>query len=73
MKTAFMLSLLFAAQVGSASPVFKDHSATLPEHIYSGGWEHFVGGGIAVFDCDDDDLPDIFAAGGQTLQSYCAT
>ena len=64
MKTAFMLSLLFAAQVGSASPVFKDHSATLPEHIYSGGWEHFVGGGIAVFDCDDDDLPDIFAAGG---------
>jgi hypothetical protein len=37
----------------------------IPEHVYDGGWEYFVGGGMAVFDCDQDHLPDIFAAGGQ--------
>ena len=29
-----------------------------------GGWEHFVGGGVAVFDCSGDGLPEIVAAGG---------
>lgn len=47
-----------------ATPLFEDLSANLPEHIYAGGWEHFVGGGLAVFDCNKDTLPDIFAAGG---------
>jgi hypothetical protein len=45
--------------------MFEDHSAALPAHEYAGGWEHFVGGGIAVFDCDHDRRPDIFAAGGE--------
>ncbi len=34
-------------------------------HVYGGGWEHFVGGGVAVFDCNGDDLPEIYAAGGE--------
>jgi len=34
------------------------------DHVYDGGFEHFVGGGVAVFDCDEDDLPDIYLAGG---------
>ncbi|MEP3346607.1 MAG: CRTAC1 family protein [Litoreibacter sp.] len=44
-------------------------SDRLPKHVYSGGWEHFVGGGVAVFDCNGDDLPDIFAAGGANPSS----
>lgn len=50
-----------------ADPVFIDRSGGLPvRHVYSGGWEHFVGGGIAVLDCNADGRPDIFAAGGES-------
>lgn len=36
----------------------------VPKHVYSGGWEHFVGGGVAAFDCNEDGLLDAFIAGG---------
>ncbi len=50
-----------------AGPAFQDRAPGLPvEHVYAGGWEHFVGGGVAVFDCNGDALPEIFAAGGET-------
>ncbi|TCK98968.1 VCBS repeat protein [Shimia isoporae] len=35
------------------------------DHVYDGGWEHFVGGGVAVSDCDGDGLVDLVAAGGE--------
>ncbi|WP_375230593.1 CRTAC1 family protein [Roseobacter sp. S98] len=57
-------ALLLCAQAASADVIFENHSGALPEHVYSGGWEHFVGGGIAVFDCNGDALPELLAAGG---------
>ena len=64
------LALLLAALPVQAGPVlFENRSAALSGHVYAGGWEHFVGGGVAVFDCNDDTLPDIFAAGGETPAS----
>ncbi len=31
---------------------------------YEGDWEYMVGGGTAVFDCNNDGFPEIFMAGG---------
>jgi enediyne biosynthesis protein E4 len=56
----------FSAERASAEPAFVDRAAALPvEHVYDGGWEFFVGGGVAVLDCNDDGLPDLFVAGGE--------
>jgi hypothetical protein len=35
------------------------------DHIYSGPWEYFVGGGAASFDCNGDRFPDLILAGGE--------
>ena len=33
-------------------------------HTYDGNWTFFVGGGVAVFDCNNDRKPDLYFAGG---------
>ncbi len=34
------------------------------EQVYRGDFEYFVGGGVAVLDCDDDGRQDVYVAGG---------
>ncbi|MCF6444038.1 CRTAC1 family protein [Nereida sp. MMG025] len=57
-------SALHAGEPLRTGVAFDHLSNTLPHHSYVGGWEHFVGGGVAVFDCNSDDLPEIAIAGG---------
>ncbi|MEY4366554.1 MAG: hypothetical protein RLZZ305_1898 [Actinomycetota bacterium] len=55
---------------GVAVPVFVDETASSGvEHTYDGDFAHFVGGGTAVFDCNDDGRPEIFLAGGTNHSS----
>ncbi len=69
--------VLLGAQVAYAEvrvPRFIDESAAAGvSHVNDykvtpespgGGWEFVVGGGLAVFDCDADGMPDLYLAGG---------
>ena len=60
------LTSIFCMMGGAvcADPLFEDITAALPDHQYTGGWEHFVGGGVSAFDCSADGRPDLVAAGG---------
>jgi enediyne biosynthesis protein E4 len=61
-----LAALPVRAEPVRAEPAFVDRAGALPvEHVYDGGWEFFVGGGVAVLDCNDDGLPDLFVAGGE--------
>ncbi|WP_299927143.1 CRTAC1 family protein [uncultured Pelagimonas sp.] len=61
MRSALILCLLGSTAI-AGDPRFEPRDA--PHHVYSGGWEHFVGGGVAAFDCNADALPDLYVAGG---------
>ncbi|MCX7888424.1 MAG: VCBS repeat-containing protein, partial [Rhodobacteraceae bacterium] len=61
-----------AAAADTAVPVprFADETASSGVvSSYDGEWEFMVGGGAAVFDCNDDLFPDLFLAGGASPAS----
>lgn len=50
-----------------AEPVFEPRQIEGgPPPQYTGGWEFFVGGGVASFDCNGDQFPELFVAGGSS-------
>ena len=49
----------------AGAPRFVEEAAAAGvDHAYDGDWTFFVGGGVAVFDCNDDRKPDLYFAGG---------
>ena len=64
-RIPFLTLALLAASPAISDPAFAPRSTQIT-HEYTGGWEHFVGGGLASFDCNGDHLPELFAAGGST-------
>lgn len=62
---AIVVFSLGGASIANAAPLFINRAPDMGiAHVYDGGWEHFVGGGVAIFDCNDDRYPDMFVAGG---------
>lgn len=68
----FSLACLTAVPAAAGEIRFSDRAAALPgqPQIYDGGWEHFVGGGVAVFDCDADGFPEMLTAGGANSSGF---
>ena len=61
-----LLIILLSGPSASGQPLFENMSPALGiTHQYTGGWEYFVGGGVATFDCDGDLFPELYIAGGQ--------
>lgn len=59
--------IAFTAQPtsGPQAPHFVEGAiAAGLNHRYDGEFDFYVGGGAAVFDCDDDGRPDLYLAGG---------
>jgi hypothetical protein len=54
-----------ASDGGLGTPHFVEEAATAGlDHRYDGDFFYFVGGGVAVFDCDGDGRQDLYLAGG---------
>ena len=48
------------------APHFVEEAASAGlEHRYDGEFMFYVGGGVAIFDCDDDGRQDLYLAGGE--------
>ncbi len=52
------------ASAGAVPRFVDETTASGVDHRYDGGFEYFVGGGVAASDCDNDGRDDLFLAGG---------
>ena len=58
--------LALSSAGASRAPRFVDEAAAAGlTHAYDGEFFYFVGGGVAVFDCDGDGRQDLYLAGGE--------
>jgi enediyne biosynthesis protein E4 len=64
---AWRTGLLGAPGPGSADPphFVEEALAAGIDHAYAGGFNFFVGGGVAAFDCNGDGKQDLYLAGGE--------
>lgn len=58
-------SLLVGAQAQEGPRFLEETASAGVQHRYVGGWEHYVGGGVAAFDCSGDAMPELLLAGGE--------
>jgi len=66
----FLLTVVSGTAVGATPPrMIEETAGSGISHQYTGGWAFFVGGGVAVFDCNADGYPDVFLAGGSSASA----
>ncbi len=67
-SSGFLIVAFGTTAMSVEIPKFSEETKTAGiNHKYEGGFAYMAGAGVAVFDCNDDDLPDLYFAGGEKM------